>query len=264
MRVARLVEVAMMAAGLMVPAVASATTPPPADTTPPVVEPAPTDPPTTTSTTATTEPEQTTTTTTTTSTTTEPEQPTTTTTSPEPTTTTTMPAHSGCDRVAMVGDSMTTWIGGQSLRDRFAGAGVPFVLDGKVGRSVPAGIRAVRSIRARFGDADCWIVALGTNDALNQQRVRRATRRASFEWRVRAMLAEIGEGHRVWWVNVATKRAVLRPSFADFNAALSAAGVPTVDHAGLMAAGGWAGDGVHLSSAALRRRAALIFGSAKP
>jgi outer membrane protein OmpA-like peptidoglycan-associated protein len=35
------------------------------------------------------------------------------------------------------------------------------------------------------------------------------------------MLDEIGAGHRVWWVNVATRRAGLARSFGDFNVALS-------------------------------------------
>lgn len=167
-----------------------------------------------------------------------------------------------CDRVTIVGDSLETWIGGEALRARFAEAGVPVLVDARVGRSVNAGRRRVAAIRAEHGDSSCWVVALGTNDAWGAAGAGSGWRRTAFGWRVRAMLAEIGDGHRVWWVNVATRRAGLARSFADFNAALSAAGVVVVDYAGLMAvAGGWAGDGVHLSGAGYQRRAELVAGA---
>ena len=120
----------------------------------------------------------------------------------------------------------------------------------------------VAAIRAEHGDSACWVVALGTNDAWGAAGAGSAWRRTAFGWRVRAMLAEIGADHRVWWVNVATRRAGLARSFADFDAALSAVGVVVVDHAGLMAvAGGWAGDGVHRSGSGYRRRAELVAGA---
>ena len=164
-----------------------------------------------------------------------------------------------CDRVTIVGDSLETWVGGEALRARFAEAGVLVLVDARVGRTVNAGRRRVAAIRAEHGDSSCWVVALGTNDAWGAAAAGSMWRRAAFGWRVRAMLAEIGADHRVWWVNVATRRAGLARSFADFNAALSAAGVVVVDYAGLMAvAGGWAGDGVHLSGAGYQRRAELV------
>ncbi len=171
-------------------------------------------------------------------------------------------AVSSCDRVTIVGDSLEMWVGGEALRARFAAAGVPVLVDARVGRSVNGGRRRVVAIRAEHGDSECWVVALGTNDAWGSAGAGSGWRRVVFGWRVRAMLAEIGADHRVWWVNVATRRAGLARSFGDFNAALSAAGVVVVDHAGLMAvAGGWAGDGVHLSGAGYWRRAGLVAGA---
>lgn len=42
-----------------------------------------------------------------------------------------------CDRVTIVGDSLETWVGGEALRARFAEAGVPVLVDARVGRPIP-------------------------------------------------------------------------------------------------------------------------------
>ena len=74
-----------------------------------------------------------------------------------------------------------------------------------------------------------------------------AWRRTAFGWRVRAMLAEIGADHRVVG-ECGDPAGWSGPVVRRLQRALSAVGVVVVDHAGLMAvAGGWAGDGVHLS-----------------
>ena len=83
--------------------------------------------------------------------------------------------------------------------------GVDFVVDGVGARrvsvnAVPAsrsGVLAARSIRAASGEADCWVVALGTND-INSGVTTPTRARAT----IAEMLAEIPTPARVWWVNV--------------------------------------------------------------
>ena len=79
----------------------------------------------------------------------------------------TMPA---CARVAVVGDSLTA-ASRSSLVSELDRAGIDNVVDGQVSRRIPAAVRdpysgvsATRRIRATWGEADCWVIGLGSND----------------------------------------------------------------------------------------------------
>ncbi len=135
---------------------------------------------------------------------------------------------SSCKRVWVVGDSLT--VGSDAaLRSGLTRLGVDFVVDGVGARRVsvnalPAsrsGVLTARSIRAASGEADCWVVALGTND-INSGVTTPTRARAT----IAEMLAEIPTPARVWWVNVDFRSiegaALDYPAITQmFNAALS-------------------------------------------
>ncbi len=110
----------------------------------------------------------------------------------------------GCHRLAVIGDSLTVaadpW-----LRPGLASAGFTFVVDAHISRQIPeqvrapySGVKAARSVRSTWGEADCWVVALGSNDldAGAGRSVAEAT------GRIDEMLTAITPGADVWWVNV--------------------------------------------------------------
>ncbi len=107
-----------------------------------------------------------------------------------------------CTRVWVIGDSLTEGSASaiQTGLDRLGlDAGL---VDGVRNRRIPAtapisGVLAARSIRATNGEANCWVIALGTNDISNG--VATTTRARAL---VAEMLAEVTPQARVWWVNV--------------------------------------------------------------
>lgn len=140
----------------------------------------------------------------------------------------TLPPPQRCDRVAVVGDSLTDnsrpW-----LLSGLAAAGFTTVVDAQPSRRIPAevsapysGVRAALALRSWWGDADCWVIALGSNDL-----IRGAHDRATADGLIEEMVVAVSPGARVWWVNVDYHHDS-RSSFdfvaatATFNLALSA------------------------------------------
>ncbi len=139
----------------------------------------------------------------------------------------TLPPPMGCHRVAVVGDSLTDnsepW-----LVAGLAEAGFVAKVDAQPSRRIPAavsapysGVRAALELRTTWGDAECWVIALGSNDL-----IRGADDRAVANSLIDEMLAAVSPGARVWWMNVDYHRDS-RTSFdfvgatATFNSALA-------------------------------------------
>jgi hypothetical protein len=123
---------------------------------------------------------------------------------PSTTSTTVDPRHFGA--VALIGDSLSV----QSYLDeeaRLQQAGwSPITHNAQFGRRVPwdaktrapfSGIAAANEVRADHGDPETWIVELGTNDVAETHNDPGSIRTV-----IEAMLAVIGPGHRIVWVNV--------------------------------------------------------------
>ena len=115
----------------------------------------------------------------------------------------TLPPPPGCERVVVIGDSLTDnsapWI-----RAELRAAGYDFAVDAQPSRRIPervrapfSGVKAAHSVRAAFGEAECWMVALGSNDLVYGGGVRAEANRMIDE-----MLAAVTPGASVWWVNV--------------------------------------------------------------
>ena len=115
----------------------------------------------------------------------------------------TLPPPARCHRVAVVGDSLTDnsepW-----LVSGLAAAGFIALVDAQPSRRISAaasppysGVRAALALRAEWGDADCWVVALGSNDL-----IRGADDRATAGALIEEMSAAVSPGARVWWMNV--------------------------------------------------------------
>ncbi len=115
----------------------------------------------------------------------------------------TLPPSPGCERVVVIGDSLTDnsapWI-----RAELGSAGYEFVVDAQPSRRILervrapySGVRAARAVRATFGEAGCWMVALGSNDLVYGGGARAEANRMIDE-----MLAAVTPGASVWWVNV--------------------------------------------------------------
>jgi hypothetical protein len=109
-----------------------------------------------------------------------------------------------CVRVIVIGDSLMDnsepWLIAE-LRD----AGFTAFVDAQPSRQIPAsvrvpysGVKAALAARATWGEADCWMVALGSNDLIfgGGQSVSAATAR------IDEMLGAVTPGAAVWWVNV--------------------------------------------------------------
>ena len=119
----------------------------------------------------------------------------------------TLPPPDGCRRVVVIGDSLTDnsapWI-----RAELRAAGHDFAVDAQPSRRIPArvaapysGVTAARAVRATFGEADCWMVALGSNDLVYGGGVR-----SEANGMIDEMLAAVSSGASVWWVNVNYRR----------------------------------------------------------
>ena len=115
----------------------------------------------------------------------------------------TVPPPPFCDRVIVIGDSLTDnsepWVRSE-LRD----AGYDSFVDAQPSRRIPgavraplSGVRAALAARSTFGEAECWMVALGSNDLIFG-----ADHAAGASAMVDEMLGAVTPGATVWWVNV--------------------------------------------------------------
>ena len=108
-----------------------------------------------------------------------------------------------CDRVIVIGDSLTD-NAGPWTRSGLRDAGYEAFVDAQPSRRIPAsvrapysGVRAALAARATFGEADCWLVALGSNDL-----VMGADEAETASALVHEMLDATTDGATVYWVNV--------------------------------------------------------------
>ena len=83
-------------------------------------------------------------------------------------------------------------------------SGHDFLVDAQPSRRIPervrapySGVRAALAARATFGDADCWMIALGSNDLVFGGGDAPAANDLLDE-----MLGAVSPGASVWWVNV--------------------------------------------------------------
>jgi hypothetical protein len=117
--------------------------------------------------------------------------------------TATVPPPPGCHRVIVIGDSLMDnsrpWLV-SGLRN----AGFDAVVDAQPSRRIPSSVRAPYSgvkaalwVRASFGEAECWVVALGSNDLPYGGRDEAVVT----QW-IDEMLSAVTPGAHVWWVNV--------------------------------------------------------------
>jgi len=108
-----------------------------------------------------------------------------------------------CARVIVIGDSLMDnaepW-----LVKALKAAGYDALVDAQPSREIGwrrnppySGVAAARAARATFGEADCWVVALGSNDLAWFGGTPTAAGAL-----IDLMLAEVSPGARVWWVNV--------------------------------------------------------------
>jgi hypothetical protein len=139
-------------------------------------------------------------------------------------------APAGCERVAVIGDSLTD-NAGPWMHAELQSAGFVAIVDAQPSRRIPgsvgapySGVRAALGTRAGWGDADCWVVALGSNDLF-----RGAGDPATAPALIDEMLSAVTPEARVWWVNVHYRRDP-GTSF-DFPAATSVFNVALEDRA---------------------------------
>ncbi len=177
-----------------------------------------------------------------------------------------LPPAPQCDRVAVVGDSLTA-ASAEGLRRELAAAGYDAMVDGQVSRRIPAAVRdpysgvsATRRIRTTWGEADCWVIGLGSNDL----EAGAADSTVAGRW-IDEQLAAVTPGARVWWINVNYRFEAGNPfdfpaATATFNAVLDArassnASLDVIDWYSVLAANtGWFVDGVHVRAPAYQER----------
>jgi lysophospholipase L1-like esterase len=178
-----------------------------------------------------------------------------------------------CQRVVIIGDSLT--VGAEPHhRAQLVAAGIPGIVDGNTSRRIPAmstpqlsGVLTAERIRREWGDADCWVIALGNNDIASVASMSSSTAATL----VAQLVAAVSPGARVWWVNVRDVRtAELIAKAATFNGVLDAraasdAAFEVVDWASLVAANpAWSTDGIHVTATGYRARAALVAAAIAP
>ena len=115
------------------------------------------------------------------------------------------------------------------LQSELGQAGFSNVIDAQPSRRIPetvrapySGVTAARQVRSTWGEADCWVIALGSNDLIFGGGD--PTVAASM---IDSMLAVVTPGSSIWWVNLDYHRDP-QTSFdfvgatSNFNAALDA------------------------------------------
>ena len=112
-------------------------------------------------------------------------------------------ARASATRISVVGDSLTVGTVPYQARafTRFGWSDTAIDAHNsrgvrtKVGSDPRTGLGAIDAIRARSGDSELWVIALGTNDAGIVGQPRHAELIAS-------VMNRIGTGHYVMWVNI--------------------------------------------------------------
>ncbi len=114
-----------------------------------------------------------------------------------------LPSRPECNRVAVIGDSLmdnARWYLSSGLRQ----AGFVSIIDAQPSRRIPASVRApysgvtaARQVRATWGEADCWVIALGSNDLIFG-----GGDPALAASLIDVMLASVTPGSSIWWVNL--------------------------------------------------------------
>ena len=114
-----------------------------------------------------------------------------------------LPSRPACRRVAVIGDSLmdnARWY----LSTALGQAGYSNVIDAQPSRRIPESVRApysgviaARQVRSTWGEADCWVIALGSNDLIFGGGD--STTAASL---IDSMLASVTPGSSIWWVNL--------------------------------------------------------------
>jgi lysophospholipase L1-like esterase len=113
------------------------------------------------------------------------------------------PAGPAATRISVIGDSLTTgtlpyqakafsevgW--GHTAIDAYGSRGIQTKLDS----DLRTGLTAVDAIRARAGDSERWVIALGSNDAGIFPKPKHAAL-------INSMMDHIGTAHYVMWVNI--------------------------------------------------------------
>lgn len=168
-------------------------------------------------------------------------------------------------RVSVVGDSLTIgtmpfqadafatagW--GHSAVDAYGSRGIRT----KIRKDLHTGLTAVDAIKAKSGDSDLWVIALGTNDAGIYANSKHPAL-------IRMMMDQIGSGHKVMWVNIYLPETPERQD--HWNSALSTVAeersddMIVFDWAAVAAANPqWlANDQIHCSNKGYRERATAI------
>jgi hypothetical protein len=105
--------------------------------------------------------------------------------------------------VAVIGDSLmdnARWY----LQGELTAAGFDHVIDAQPSRRIPdtvrapySGVTAARAVRSTWGEADCWVIALGSNDLIFG-----AGDPAVAASLIDSMLSSTTPDSRVWWVNL--------------------------------------------------------------
>ncbi len=181
----------------------------------------------------------------------------------------TPPTPPHCSRVVVVGDSLTEASAGR-LRQALASAGYTFIVDGQRSRRIPgsvrdpySGVSAALRLRASWGEADCWVIGLGSND-LEAGAGDPALARTWIDEQLRA----VTPGARVWWINVAYRREAgnrfdFPAATATFNAVLDSRALadPLVEvidwHSVMSANPSWFVDDVHVGGGVYDARTQL-------
>jgi hypothetical protein len=114
-----------------------------------------------------------------------------------------LPIHPVCHRVAVIGDSLmdnARWY----LSNALDQAEYSSVIDAQPSRRIPESVRApysgviaARQVRATWGEADCWVIALGSNDLIFG-----GGDPALAASLIDSMLASVTPGSSIWWVNL--------------------------------------------------------------
>ncbi|MDQ1519008.1 MAG: hypothetical protein QOI55_81 [Actinomycetota bacterium] len=172
--------------------------------------------------------------------------------------------------VALIGDSLSLQSNlEEQAQLRIAGWG-PITHNAWFGRRTPSdpmtlaplsGIAAVQEVRAQTPDPETWIIELGTNDISVTHDNAPAMRSV-----IDAMLATIGPGHRIVWVNIhngfdlrssATFNRVLDEVAAERNDLVVADWASQAPHVGYLVA-----DHIHLTAEGQAAFAKVIAGAA--